>query len=404
MSDVTRHGDENVRPGRDAASGQAPATGGRKRRGGMREQMMVPRAEFRSYYGLPILNPPRWGPTDVAGYLFLGGLAGASSVLAAGAELTGRPVLARAGKVTALVGIGGSTAALIHDLGRPDRFHHMLRVFKPTSPMSVGSWILATYGPLAGIAAATAVTGWFPRIGKLATAGAALAGPAVATYTGVLIADTAVPAWHGAHELLPFTFAGSAAAAAGGLGMIAAPVAEAGPARRVALLGSALETATSLVSERRMGMVGEAYRSGKAGKLMTAARILTIGGALGGALLARRSRSAAVLSGLALLAGSAATRFGIFEAGVASAEDPKYTVVPQRERMAARSASEAAAGSASEGATGSAFTAVSRTAPERAAVTGTEPAPATEPATGTVPATGTEPAAASRTEPAPEAE
>ncbi|WP_436535780.1 NrfD/PsrC family molybdoenzyme membrane anchor subunit [Actinoplanes sp. HUAS TT8] len=301
-----------------------------------RERMMVPRAEFTSYYGRPILNPPRWGALDIAGYLFLGGLAGASSVLAAGAELTGRPALARAGKVAALAAIGGSTAALVHDLGRPERFANMLRVFKPTSPMSVGSWILATYGPLAGVAAATSVTGLFPGIGKAATAGAALTGPAVAAYTGVLLADTAVPAWHGAHGELPFTFVGSAAAAAGGLGMIAAPTAQAGPARRLALLGAALETASSAVSEKRMGMVAETYRSGKAGRLMTASRVLTIGGAVGGALFGRRSRVAAVASGLALLAGSACTRFGIFEAGVASAKDPKYTVVPQRERLAAR--------------------------------------------------------------------
>jgi formate-dependent nitrite reductase membrane component NrfD len=302
-----------------------------------RERTMVPKAEFTSYYGKPILNPPRWGALDIAGYLFLGGLAGASSVLAAGAELTGRPALARAGKVTALAAIGGSTVALIHDLGRPERFVNMLRVFKPTSPMSVGTWILSTYGPLAGVAAATSVTGWFPRIGRAATAGAALTGPAVAAYTGVLLANTAVPAWHGAHGELPFTFVGSAAAAAGGLGMIAAPTAQAGPARSLALLGAALETTASTVSEKRMGMVAETYRDGKAGRLMTASRVLTIGGALGGALLGRRSRVAAAVSGLALLAGSACTRFGIFEAGLASSRDPKYTVVPQRERMAARS-------------------------------------------------------------------
>jgi hypothetical protein len=297
---------------------------------------MVPRAEFRSYYGQPILNPPKWGVVDVAGYLFLGGLAGASSVLAAGAELTGRPALARAGKAAALVAISGSTVALVHDLGRPERFHHMLRVVKPTSPMSIGSWILATYGPLAGAAAVTSFTGWFPRLGRLATAGAGLIGPAVATYTGVLLADTAVPAWHEARHELPFTFAGSAAAAAGGLGMIAVPVAQAGPARRLALLGAAIEGWSSSSAERRMGIVAENYREGLAGRLMTASRILTVGGALGGAVLGRRSRAAAAASGVALLAASVCTRFGIFTAGLASARDPKYTVVPQRERLAAR--------------------------------------------------------------------
>jgi hypothetical protein len=289
--------------------------------------------KFTSYYGKPIINPPRWEELNIAGYLFLGGLAGASSVLAAGADLTDRPALAKAGRVAALTAISGSAVALVKDLGRPERFYNMLRVVKPTSPMSIGSWILAAYGPLAGVAAATAVTGLFPRLGRLAGVGAALTGPAVAAYTGVLFADTAVPAWHAAHRTLPFTFVGSAAAAAGGLGMLVAPVEEAAPARRTALLGAALETVTSTAAERGMGIVGETYRDGRAGRLMTASRVLTIGGALGGTLLGRRSRVAAALSGLALLAGSACTRFGIFEAGMASARDPKYTVVPQRERL-----------------------------------------------------------------------
>ena len=295
------------------------------------------KVEFRSYYDLPILNPPRWSALDIAGYLFTGGLAGASSVLAAGAEVTGRPTLARAGKVAGLAAIGVSTVALIHDLGRPARFHHMLRVVKPTSPMSIGTWILSTYGPLAGVAAGTSVTGLFPRLGRAATLGAGLTGPAVAAYTGVLLANTAVPAWHEAHGELPITFVGSAAAAAGGLGMIAAPVAEAGPARRLAVLGAAVETVSSTISERKMGIVAEAYHSGRAGKLLAAAKILTVGGALGAAVFGR-SRLGAALSGAALLAGSACTRFGIFEAGLESARDPRYTVVPQNERKAQRTA------------------------------------------------------------------
>ena len=52
---------------------------------------MVPKAEFTSYYGKPVLNPPVWEARDIAGYFFLGGLAGGSSLLAAGADLTGRP-------------------------------------------------------------------------------------------------------------------------------------------------------------------------------------------------------------------------------------------------------------------------------------------------------------------------
>jgi DMSO reductase anchor subunit len=297
---------------------------------------MVPDAEFRSYYGRPVIREPTWAATDIAGYLFLGGLAGASSVLAAGAELTGRPALAMTGKVGALVAISGSTAALVHDLGRPSRFVNMLRVVKPSSPMSVGSWLLAGYGPPVGVAAVTALTGRFPGVGRLATLGAGLVGPAVAAYTGALIADTAVPTWHAGFRELPFVFVGSAAAAAGGLGLIGAPLAQAGPARRAVLLGAALDVVAAKRMERGMGLAAEPLRTGTAGRLLRAAEILTVTGAVVGGVLGGRSRLAAVLGGAAALAGSACTRFGVFHAGVASARDPRYTVVPQRERLRER--------------------------------------------------------------------
>ncbi len=298
---------------------------------------MVPRAEFRSYYGRPIIKEPVWKEPDVPGYLFFGGLAGASSVLAAAAQLTGRRGLARAAKTAAFGGIGLSTVFLINDLGRPARFHHMLRVFKLSSPMSVGSWLLSAYGPAAGAAALSDVTGILPAAGTAATAGAALLGPAVTTYTAVLLCDTAVPAWHEAHREMPYVFAGSAASAAGGFGLLAAPRGESEPARRLAIVGAAVELTAKKLLERRLGPLVEPYQTGRAGALLRAGEILTAGG-LAGAGLSRRSRAGSALSGLALLGASALTRFGIFEAGRISARYPAYTVVPQRERLQARGA------------------------------------------------------------------
>ncbi|GAA3934002.1 polysulfide reductase NrfD [Actinomadura viridis] len=336
-AEVTREGVRRQRPGRDAvpgAEGRRRRPGRRRRRG---EPTVVPEAEFGSYYGRPIIKPPTWKAADIAGYLFLGGLAGGSSALAAGAELTGRPALARAAKIGALGAISLSTAALIHDLGRPGRFVNMLRVFKPTSPMSVGSWILLGYGPAAGVAAVTDATGLFRRAGRAATGWSALSGAAVTCYTAVLIADTAVPAWHEAYRELPFVFAGSGAASAAGLGLLAAPVCEAAPARGAALFGAALELAAERRMERRLGPLAEPYRAGRAGLLMRAAKVLTIAGAAGAALPAGRSRAGAALCGAALLAGSACLRFGIFEAGRVSATDPHYTVLAQRsDRKAGR--------------------------------------------------------------------
>ncbi|MET8245119.1 NrfD/PsrC family molybdoenzyme membrane anchor subunit [Streptomyces sp. NPDC005202] len=308
-----------------------PTAERRGRKGGRGERAMVPKAEFRSYYVRPVIKAPSWAAPDIAGYFFLGGLAGAGSVLAAGAHLTGRTTTATVLKISSLTAVSLSAAALIHDLGRPGRFANMLRVFKPISPMSVGSWLLSAYGPAAGVAAASAVTGRLPRAGAAATGVAALLGPAVATYTGVLAADTAVPAWHGAHRELPYLFAVSATAAASGMALALGPSRENTPARYAAALAALADMAAGQVAEDPLGMVAETWREGRAGALLKAARALTVGGALGAVLLGDR-RAAAVASGLALLAGSACTRFGVFAAGIASAEDPAYTVVPQRER------------------------------------------------------------------------
>lgn len=299
------------------------------------EQPMVPEAEFGSYYGQPIINQPVWRGRDIAGYFFLGGLGGAASVMAAGAHLSGRGRLARALKVGGAVAAALSSVALIHDLGRRARFVNMLRTFKPTSPMSVGSWVLAAYAPAAGVAATSDLTGIAPGIGALATAGAATLGPILATYTAALVSNTAVPAWHDGYREMPFVFASSAVTSAAGLGLVAAPLDECGPARLLAVLGAAAELGTEGVMEERMGLAGEAFDEGKASTYRRAARGL-LGVGILGSLAGRRSRLASALSGAALLAGSAFTRFSIFEAGLVSAADPKYTVVPQRQRLDAR--------------------------------------------------------------------
>ena len=302
---------------------------------GFREQPMVPRAEFRSYYGRPILKGPVW-KWDIPAYFVTGGVMAGSSLLAAGADVTGNRPLRRATRLAAAANLGMSTYLLVHDLGRPDRFLNMLRVFKPTSPMSMGTWMLAFYGGPAGLAAASELTGRVPRVGRAAGLAAAAIAPAVATYTAVLTADTAVPSWHDGHRHLPFVFAGSAAAAAGGVAMAAVPASAAGPARRLAAIGAGLDLVAGWRMERGMGLSAEPYHQGTAGRLNRWARTLTAGGALGAAVLARRSRVAAAVSGVALVAGSACTRFAVFHAGVQSAADPRYTVVPQRARAGVR--------------------------------------------------------------------
>jgi hypothetical protein len=314
----------------------------RRRRGGGRpggEVAMVEEAEFTSYYGRPIIKPPVWKTPDVPLYLFLGGAAGSSSIMAAMADLTDRPALTRNARYVSGGAAIASVVFLVHDLGRPERFLHMLRVIKPTSPLSIGSYILAPFSAAAGATAAVELLGWFPRLKRFGGVVAALFGGPLATYTGVLFANTAVPSWHAAHKELPFVFGASGMAAGGGLTMAISPIEEAGPSRKMAVAGAVVELAAMHRVETEFGIVSEPYHEGKAGKLLRAAKSCTAAGAAL-TVVAGRRRAGAVAAGALLAAGSLLTRFGVFEAGMASAKDPKYTVVPQRERLAAREAGQ----------------------------------------------------------------
>ncbi|MEV5433244.1 NrfD/PsrC family molybdoenzyme membrane anchor subunit [Streptomyces sp. NPDC052701] len=309
---------------------------------GHQEETAVPAGGFRSYYGRPVLKPPVW-EWKVPAYLFTGGLSAGAALLSAGADLTGRPALRRAGRLGGFGALLASTYLLIADLGRPERFHHMLRVAKPTSPMSVGTWILVAYGPGSGLAAAAELlpASWratppgrlLHRAGRPGGLWAAAFAPALASYTAVLLSQTAVPAWHEARRELPFLFTGSAAASGAGLGMLLAPVTEAAPARRLAAVGAAAELAAARLIEHRPGLETRAYTRGRAHRLRRAAEHLTLGGGLAAVTVARHSRPAAAAAGLALLTGSALQRFGTFEGGVASTKDPAYVMVPQRARL-----------------------------------------------------------------------
>src|SRR5215212_7214165 len=172
---------------------------------GRGEVRMAPEGEVRSYYGRAVLKEPVWS-WEIPWYFFAGGLAGASSNLALVARLTGNEKLASRARVAALGGAAVSPVLLIMDLGKPERFYNMLRVFKPTSPMSVGTWVLSAFGSTTGIAAAHD-----------------LLGLPLATYTAVLIADTSVPVWHEARRELPLVFAASSAATAGAAAAILTP-------------------------------------------------------------------------------------------------------------------------------------------------------------------------------------
>lgn len=300
----------------------------------MTEEAQVPSAEFGSYYGRPILKVTRWREPHLPAYLFLGELSGAAAVAGAVAAATGRPALARAGRLVAAIAAAGGAGFLTAELGRPERFANMLRVAKPTSPMSMGSWLLTAHGGLTAVAAASEVTGRLRGVGAAAGAASAVTGPLLATYPGVLLANTAVPAWHLAHRELPLLFAGGALTSAAAAGLVVAAGsqdhADAGVATRLALLGAAVESVAGLGLETQLGVAGEPYQAGPGGSLLRAARLATLSGAAA-ALAGRRSRPVAAVAAALLAGGCLAAKFAVLRAGVASAADPKYTVLAQRD-------------------------------------------------------------------------
>ena len=145
-----------------------------------------------TYYDLPLLKPPVW-TWEVPAYFFVGGAAGAAAVLGAAAQLAGGDEkLVRDARWIAPSAPALSAPLLISDLGRPERFLNMLRVFKPQSPMSVGAWTLAVFG---GRVAGGGARCRASRCATSRAVAAAATGLVMATYTGVLLGATAIPVW-----------------------------------------------------------------------------------------------------------------------------------------------------------------------------------------------------------------
>jgi hypothetical protein len=297
-------------------------------------------ADRSSYYDRPVLKEPVWIWT-VPTYFHVGGVAAGAAVLGAVAQVIdggGLAGLVRRSREVAAVGGALGTALLVADLGRPERFLNMLRVFRPSSAMSVGSWTLAAAsGATAGSALAPRVLPG--RAGRLAGDAAGLVAGAVApvlgTYTAVLVGDTAVPVWRATREQLPALFAASAtASAAATLELCDLDDRETTIVHRLGIAARVAELAAGEATERaadRDERVGRPLREGLSGDLWRGGKALTAAGLLVSLLpLPRRFR--AVVAGALTTLASLAVRFAVFQAGKASARDPHATFEPQRDR------------------------------------------------------------------------
>ncbi|HEX3557380.1 MAG TPA: NrfD/PsrC family molybdoenzyme membrane anchor subunit [Thermoanaerobaculia bacterium] len=296
-------------------------------------------ADEPTYYERPVLKEPVW-IWAVPLYFYAGGTAGAAAVLAATAQgLAGDELhgLVRTCRWVAAVGGAAGAALLIRDLGRPERFLNMLRVIRPTSAMSLGSWVLAgAASATMGSALLSEHRGRLGRLGHFAGAVGGLLGMPLAGYTAVLLGNTAVPVWKATRRSLPHLFIGSAVSGVASLfGLLPVNLAprEVKVVERFGILGKVVDLAAMAVVEHEAGRiepVGRPLREGVPGTLWRAARALT-GASLVLSLLPGRGRAKRAAGGLLGTAGALALRFAVFHAGKASARDPRATFRQQRQ-------------------------------------------------------------------------
>lgn len=289
-----------------------------------------------TYYERPVLKDPVW-IWAVPAYFFTGGAAGAAAVLGAAAQAADRRGLhGLVKRCRSLAAVGSAVGAvlLVHDLGRPERFLNMLRVFRPTSPLSVGSWVLAAAVPLmAGAALASDADGPLDGVGNAAGYGAGALGLPLAGYPAVLLSNTAVPVWNESRRSLPTLFVASAiASAASLLELTRLNTREQRIVRRFGLAGKVAELAATLAVEReasRIETVGRPLKEGQSGSLLRTGKVLT-GVSLGLSILPGKGALKRTASALLGVAGALALKFGIFHAGQASTRDPRATFRQQR--------------------------------------------------------------------------
>jgi len=282
------------------------------------------------YYGIPLLKEPSW-TWEIPLYFFVGGAAGAAAVIGAIADYTGADhKIVRDARWIAAAGSVISPALLISDLGRPERFLNMLRVFKPRSAMSMGVWTLMGFS---GGAAATAFAeflrgryGPSPPLRVLENAGQAASlafGLPFSNYTGVLIGATAIPVWNQHAGDLPMHFGASGVGAAVGLLELAGH--RKSRALQMLGLGAAMfECWEGWRIESRQGL--NPLKHGLSGSIVRAGGLFSgpVPAALRIASLfmgKKKSQQLRKLAGLSSVLGSLATRVGWIHAGRVSARD-----------------------------------------------------------------------------------
>jgi len=296
-----------------------------------------------TYHGQPVVKPSPYGQL-IASYLFLGGIAGARQIIATVADWTGdrrNRFITRAGRYLSLGGILAGPLFLVADLRTPERWYNMLRIFRRTSPMSIGSWTLTAFGGLSGLTAMLqflADRGCRPiyrRAAQAVALPATAAGAVVATYTGTLLGSTSTPLWARASRFLPMLFGiSSAATSTAALTLAAhssnAPQKTARRLEKLAAITAGMELLASVALDRHWERAqldsplmkpatAVAYRAGYKG-LGIAVPLLVYGVSVAPG---RRSRRLSIFAAAATLIGGYFLRSVIVQAGKDSARRPE---------------------------------------------------------------------------------
>ena len=290
-----------------------------------------------SYYDRPMLKEATW-IWSIPTYFYVGGVAGVSAAFGAAAQVFAPESMRSLVTRSRWIGTFGgalSAALLIHDLGRPERFLYMLRVFRPSSPMSMGSWILSIFSTCMGGAAVLPFGPRFlrPLAYPLGLLGGVL-GLGLSGYTGVLISQTAVPVWQVSYRTMPVMFlASGTAASAAFLEFCQLNGPELKAVERFGLMGKIIELLAAMILERdasRVARVSKPLKTGFSGFLWQTAKALTVAGILL-SVAPGKSRSKRMVSGAIGTAASLCLRFGIFLAGKSSARDARASFEQQRQ-------------------------------------------------------------------------
>jgi formate-dependent nitrite reductase membrane component NrfD len=279
------------------------------------------------YYSQPVVKPPVW-TWEIPIYFFVGGLGGMSAVIALAAAMFHHLDIARAAMWIAAIGVVLSPLLLILDLGRPHLFINMLRVFKPQSAMSMGAWILTGFGAcvVPGLIAFElhvlhTFTGAIDQLLRIAAGllifGSSFFGMLLATYTGVLIGATVIPAWFLHRMLLPIHFGiaglGSAAALLELLGHRIAPL------NAIGFFAAAVESALLVwLTINKHGAADRAIHKDSSGWLIRIGEILS-----GPLALILRFFGLVPFAAISFLIGALASRFGWIAVGKVSGSDPE---------------------------------------------------------------------------------